>query len=148
MVYTLSFSLKNAVCFIILTYLVPVLFTFYIQAVLKLKKKNNSGAKSLIKFNFFRQIFKKSSNIKFHEIVSNDRWFVPWGQTDMTRAAVTFRNFSKAPKKETESLEPNTTHNVEYIRTNHASVEYRIPMDLLPYTSSSSCYTFSSCVLH
>ena len=32
------FSLQNAVCFIILTYLVPVLFSFYIQAVLKLKK--------------------------------------------------------------------------------------------------------------
>ena len=29
MVYTLRFSLQNAVCFIILTYLVPVLFTFY-----------------------------------------------------------------------------------------------------------------------
>ena len=32
------FSLQNAVCFIILTYLVLVLFTFYIQGVLKFKK--------------------------------------------------------------------------------------------------------------
>jgi len=36
--YSPFFSLQNAVCFINLTYLVPVLFTFYIQGVPKLKK--------------------------------------------------------------------------------------------------------------
>jgi hypothetical protein len=42
------FPLQNAVCFIILKYSVPVLLTFYIQGVLKLKK-NNSSAKRLNK---------------------------------------------------------------------------------------------------
>ena len=48
MVFALRFfsPFQNAVCFIILTYLVHVLFTFYIQDVLKLKK--NSGSKRLI----------------------------------------------------------------------------------------------------
>ena len=37
-IYSPFFPLQNVVCFIILMYLVPVLFTFYIQGVLTLKK--------------------------------------------------------------------------------------------------------------
>jgi len=37
-IYSPFFPLQNAVCFIIITYLVPVLFTLYIPSVLKLKK--------------------------------------------------------------------------------------------------------------
>ena len=45
--YSPFVSLQNAVSFIMLTCLVSVSFIFYVQDVLKLEKKNNSGAKGL-----------------------------------------------------------------------------------------------------
>ena len=43
-IYSPFFPFQNAVCFTILTYLVPVLFTFLYTVC---AKKNNSGAKRL-----------------------------------------------------------------------------------------------------
>jgi len=74
--YSPFLSLKNAVCFIMLTCLVPLLFTFYIQDVLKLKK-NNYGAKGLrlkirktdneMKFEVLTAMLLGSDNVSFDE---------------------------------------------------------------------------------
>ena len=55
MIYSPFFSLHNAVRFIILTYLVSVLFTLYIQCVLKLKKKLR------------RQKFNRQETVKYNK---------------------------------------------------------------------------------
>ena len=61
-IYSPLFPLQSTICFIIITYLFPVLFTFYVQVVLKfkiytqgvLKSKNYSCAKMLRKVKQYR----------------------------------------------------------------------------------------------
>jgi hypothetical protein len=53
----------------------------------------------LMKLEFYRQIFEKYSNIKFHENTSSGSRTVPRGGTDRHDEAKTcFRNFANAPK--------------------------------------------------
>ena len=76
-IYSPFFPLKNAICFINLTYLVPVLFTFYIQDVLKLKKKE-----------FRRQ---KVNPVYAYIRSESDTKDLPMQNTDTTRQAMCVR---------------------------------------------------------
>jgi len=54
-----------------------------------------------MKFELSRQIFKKSSNVKFHENPSSGSQVVPCGQMDgrthVTKLTIAFRTSAKAP---------------------------------------------------
>jgi len=56
----------------------------------------------LMKLEFFRHIFEKYTNIKFHENSSSGSRIVPFGwtdgRTDMSNLIVAFGNFAKATK--------------------------------------------------
>jgi len=51
-----------------------------------------------MKHEFSRQIFEKSSNIKFHENPSIGSRVIPCVRTDMKKLTVAFRNMVNAPK--------------------------------------------------
>ena len=57
-----------------------------------------------MKLEFSRQIFEKSSNIKFYENPSSGSRVVPWWQTDgwigITKLIVTLRNSANAPRNQ------------------------------------------------
>jgi hypothetical protein len=57
---------------------------------------------TIIKLEFYRQIFKEHSNIKFHENPSSESRVVLCrktdGRTEMTKLIVAFRNFANASK--------------------------------------------------
>jgi hypothetical protein len=53
----------------------------------------------IIKLEYSRQPFDKSTNIKFHKNPSNGSRVVPCGRADTTKLLVAFRNFANAPKK-------------------------------------------------
>ena len=81
--YSPFLSLQNAVCFIMLTCLVLVLFTFYIQDVLKLKKNNNSSGKMLRCFATNRKVASYipagvTGIFHWHKILPIALW--PWGR--------------------------------------------------------------------
>jgi len=66
------------------------------ECALVFKYSNRYSCQILIKFRFLRQVFKKYSNIKFHENPSSGSRVVPCGWTDKTKL-VAFRNFARAP---------------------------------------------------
>jgi hypothetical protein len=52
-----------------------------------------------MKAEFCQQIFKKYSNIKFHENLSGESQAVACGRTDMIAVTVTFHQFANMPNK-------------------------------------------------
>jgi len=89
----------------------------------------NYSCQILTKLEFSRQIFEKSSNIKFHENPSSGSRVVPYGRTFMTKITVAFQSFEKAPKNLTIHVVHFATQNDKFPlpRVLHCKIKHAVP---------------------
>jgi hypothetical protein len=81
MLHTLHFYLQNAVYFIMLSFLVPALFTFYIQGVLKFKCKTQVPKVNV-------------ANYKTEQGNCSDMKLNTWPSSTLVQRAINFVDFS------------------------------------------------------
>jgi hypothetical protein len=87
-----------------------------------------------MKLEVSRQVFVKSSSIRFHQNPFSGSQVVAFGRTDMTKLIVAFRNFANAPKK-------NDNVFLKCKSSATAPWERQVPVTFLP-RPLSSCHNF------
>jgi hypothetical protein len=72
--------------------------TYYHKHIWIIAWSTHYSYQIVMRLDFSWQIFKKFSDIKFHENLSGGNWVVPRGQTDMMKLIVASHNFVNMPK--------------------------------------------------
>ena len=96
--------------------------------------------------NFSRQIFEKSSNIKFRENPCSGSRVLPCertiGRTDMTKLTIPFRSFANAPKKKKPPQAGARAHTrLQRKGYRHAALPSLIfPCNISNYLKIAQCY--------